>query len=61
MRSDDTKVGQIEAMMIEKVSGRVQFAVMSFGGVLGIRHDHHPIPNFFVHRLAPHNHHLSWK
>lgn len=41
---DDTKVGQIEAMMIEKVSGRVRFAVMSFGGFLGIRHDHHPIP-----------------
>jgi hypothetical protein len=31
---DDTKVGQIEAMMIETVSGRVRFAIMSFGGFL---------------------------
>lgn len=41
---DDTKVGQIEALMIDKLSGRVRFAVMSFGGFLGIGHDHHPIP-----------------
>ena len=41
---DDSKVGQIEAMMIDKLSGRVRFAVMSFGGFLGMGHDHHPIP-----------------
>ncbi len=41
---DDTKVGQIEALMIEKVAGRVRYAVMSFGGFLGIGHDHHAIP-----------------
>ena len=32
---DDSKVGQIEALMIEKVAGRVRYAVMSFGGFLG--------------------------
>ena len=41
---DDTKVGEIEAVMIEKVAGRVRYAVMSFGGFLGIGHSHYPIP-----------------
>jgi hypothetical protein len=30
--------------MIDKVSGRVAFAVMSFGGFLGLGHSHYPIP-----------------
>jgi hypothetical protein len=29
---DDTKIGSIDHHMIEKVSGRVTYAVMSFGG-----------------------------
>ena len=29
---------------IEKVSGRVAYAVMSFGGFLGLAHSHYPIP-----------------
>ncbi len=41
---DDAKVGQIEALMIEKVAGRVRYAVMSFGGFLGLGHSHYPIP-----------------
>lgn len=40
----DAKVGEIEALMIDKISGRVRYAVMSFGGFLGIGHSHFPIP-----------------
>ena len=37
-------VGEIDHLMIEKVSGRVAYAVMSFGGFLGMGKDFHPIP-----------------
>ena len=43
-RSDGTKIGEIERVMLEKVSGKVSYAVMSFGGFLGIGEDHYPIP-----------------
>jgi len=43
-RSDGTKVGSIERVMIDKYSGQVAYAVMSFGGFLGLGHDHYPIP-----------------
>ena len=38
------KLGSIENVMIDKVSGRVAYAVMSFGGFLGIGDRHHPLP-----------------
>ena len=38
------KLGSIERVMIEKVGGKVAYAVMSFGGFLGIGDDHHPLP-----------------
>ena len=41
---DNTKVGDIDHLMIDKVSGRVTYAVMSFGGFLGLGHSHYPIP-----------------
>jgi hypothetical protein len=31
-------------LLIDKVSGRVAYAVMSFGGFLGLAHSHYPIP-----------------
>ena len=37
-------VGEIDHLLIEKVSGRVAYAVMSFGGFLGLAHSHYPIP-----------------
>jgi PRC-barrel domain len=40
----DEKVGDIDHLMIEKISGRVAYAVMSFGGFLGLGHSHYPIP-----------------
>lgn len=43
-RSDGTKIGSIERVMIDKYSGQVAYAVMSFGGFLGLGHDHYPVP-----------------
>ena len=38
------KIGVIERVMIDKLSGKVGYAVLSFGGFLGIGDDHYPIP-----------------
>src|SRR5690349_16467596 len=38
------KVGEIDHLMIDKLSGRVIYAVMSFGGFLGLAHSHYPVP-----------------
>lgn len=43
-RSDGTKIGSIERIMIDKYSGQAHYGVMSFGGFLGLGHDHYPIP-----------------
>jgi len=40
----DTKIGSIERVMIDKMSGKVSYAVLSFGGFLGIGDDHYPLP-----------------
>jgi hypothetical protein len=42
--ADDTKIGSIERVMIDKISGKVSYAVLSFGGFLGIGDDHYPLP-----------------
>jgi hypothetical protein len=42
--SDGNKIGSIERVMIEKVGGKVAYAVLSFGGFLGIGDDHYPLP-----------------
>jgi hypothetical protein len=39
-----TKIGEIDHLIIDKLSGRVGYAVMSFGGFLGLGHSHYPIP-----------------
>ena len=41
---NDTKIGSIERVMIDKRSGKVSYAVLSFGGFLGIGDDHYPLP-----------------
>jgi len=38
------KMGSIHRIMIDKVSGQVTYAVMSFGGFLGIGDKYHPLP-----------------
>jgi sporulation protein YlmC with PRC-barrel domain len=37
-------LGEIADVMIDKQSGRIAYAVMSFGGFLGIGERYHPIP-----------------
>ena len=37
-------VGSIKRLMIEKISGRVAYAVMSFGGFLGMGEEEHAVP-----------------
>jgi PRC-barrel domain len=41
---DDTEIGAIERVMIDKLSGRVSYAVLGFGGILGLGNDHYPCP-----------------
>ncbi len=38
------KLGSIENVMIDKYSGHVAYAIMSFGGFLGIGDKQHPLP-----------------
>jgi PRC-barrel domain len=43
-RSNGERVGQIERIMIDKLTGQVAYAVMSFGGFMGIGEDYYPLP-----------------
>jgi PRC-barrel domain len=43
-RTDGEKMGTIERVMIDKHSGRVAYAVMTFGGFLGLGQDYYPLP-----------------
>jgi sporulation protein YlmC with PRC-barrel domain len=43
-RSSGDKVGSIQRVMLDKRSGKVAYAVLSFGGFLGIGDDHYPLP-----------------
>jgi PRC-barrel domain len=38
------KLGTVEDIMIDKVSGKAIYAIMSFGGFLGIGEKYHPPP-----------------
>ena len=42
--ANSEKIGSIERVMIDKPSGRVSYAVLAFGGFLGVGHDHYPLP-----------------
>jgi hypothetical protein len=39
-----TKLGSVYNFMVEKRSGHVAYAVMSFGGFLGMGSSYHPLP-----------------
>jgi hypothetical protein len=43
------KLGTVEDVMIDKETGRIAYAVMSFGGFLGIGDRHHPLPWSTLH------------
>jgi hypothetical protein len=38
------RLGTVQNVMIDKVSGQVAYATMSFGGFLGIGERYHPLP-----------------
>src|SRR5512132_430989 len=38
------KLGNVDDIMIDKVSGRAIYAIMSFGGFLGMGEKQHPLP-----------------
>jgi hypothetical protein len=42
--ADREKIGSIERVMIDKISGQVAYAVLSFGGFLGMGEDYYPMP-----------------
>jgi len=42
--ADDRKIGSVQRVMIDKVSGKVAYAVISFGGFLGMGEDYYPMP-----------------
>jgi len=43
-RSDGDKIGTIEHVMIDKRTGRVAYAAMSFGGFLGVGTEYRALP-----------------
>jgi hypothetical protein len=43
-RPNGDKVGTIQRLMIDKLSGNVAYAVLSFGGFIGLGQKHLPIP-----------------
>jgi hypothetical protein len=42
--SPGEKLGSIDDLMIDKISGQVRYAVLEFGGFLGMGTDRYPIP-----------------
>jgi sporulation protein YlmC with PRC-barrel domain len=44
-----SKLGHIETVMLDKASGRVAYAIMSYGGFLGAGERYHPLPWPMLH------------
>jgi hypothetical protein len=42
--ADEKKIGSIERVMIDKTSGKVAYAILSFGGFMGMGEDYYPVP-----------------
>jgi hypothetical protein len=42
--ADRSKIGSVQRVMIDKLSGKVAYAVISFGGFLGMGEDYYPGP-----------------
>ena len=41
---DGERLGHVEDVMLHKISGKVAYAVMAFGGFLGLGERYHPLP-----------------
>ena len=42
--ADDNKIGTVQRVMIDKVSGQIAYAVVSLGGFLGMGEEYYPMP-----------------
>jgi hypothetical protein len=42
--ADEKKIGSIQRLMIDKTSGKVAYAILSFGGFMGMGEDYYPVP-----------------
>jgi hypothetical protein len=42
--ADNKKIGNVQRVMIDKISGKVAYAVISFGGFMGMGEDYYPLP-----------------
>jgi hypothetical protein len=42
--ADNRKIGTLQRVMIDKMSRKVAYAVVSFGGFLGMGEDYYPLP-----------------
>jgi sporulation protein YlmC with PRC-barrel domain len=42
--TDGTQIGDIGHLVIDKISGRVAYVIIRFGGFLGLGHSHYPVP-----------------
>ena len=40
----DKRIGDVKRVMIDKITGKVAYAVLSFGGFLGMGEDYYPVP-----------------
>jgi sporulation protein YlmC with PRC-barrel domain len=38
------KLGSVYDVMLDKISGHAEYAILSFGGFLGIGEKYHPLP-----------------
>jgi len=47
--TDGKKIGSIDHLMIERVQGQVVYAVVDFGGFLGMGESHYPVPWSTLH------------
>lgn len=41
---EGTRLATVSSLMINKVSGQVEYAVLAFGGLFGLGSDHYPLP-----------------
>jgi uncharacterized protein YrrD len=44
INADGERIGHIEDVAIDKLTGQVAYAVLSFGGFLGMGEKYHPLP-----------------
>jgi hypothetical protein len=44
LNREGERIGHVEDLSIHKVSGQVIYAILSFGGFLGVGEQYHPLP-----------------